>query len=358
MNYQQLYSRLTTHLREQLPRASVAAVRNQALMTQALVFSPNCHLATLATTLPVPGQRENLVQRIRRWLANQAVTQCRCYMPLVRRLFAQWSGTEIGLILDRTDLEHQWSILTLAVAFRHRALPLAWRVLSFGATSAETQLNLLKQVQPCLPDAKRVRITLYGDSEFRAVGLQRYCQTQGWHWHLGLKGDILYRQGASDWQALRSITVAKGKRDYLQNVWLTQQHAFGPVNLIADWTSNEEVPRYVVLDQRADRHAWRRGRKRFWIEPFFRDWKSYGFDLEHSKLLHTQRLTTLLLAMATATLWMVHVGQWVIQSGRRPLLEAHHKHDYSIFRLGRDYAVRSQFQHWPLPIGLTVDAAH
>jgi hypothetical protein len=141
MNYQQLYSRLTTHLREQLPAASIAQARNQALMTQALVFSPNCHLATLATILPMPGQRENPVQRIRCWLANQAVTQYRSFIPLVRKLFAQWSGKEIGLILDRTDIEHQWSILTLAVAFRHCALSLAWRVLSFGATSAETQLT-------------------------------------------------------------------------------------------------------------------------------------------------------------------------------------------------------------------------
>ena len=89
MNYRELYSKLTTQLRERLPTATVAQVRNQALVTQALAYSPNCHLATLATLLPVPGQRENLVQRIRRWLANQAVTQQRCYMPLVRQLFAQ-----------------------------------------------------------------------------------------------------------------------------------------------------------------------------------------------------------------------------------------------------------------------------
>jgi hypothetical protein len=36
------------------------------------------------------------------------------------------------------------------------------------------------------------------------------------------------------------------------------------------------------------------------------------------------------------------------------LLEAPHKHDYSIFRLGRDYAFRSQIMDWPLPIGFTV----
>jgi hypothetical protein len=272
-------------------------------------------------------------------------------------LFAQWSGAELGLILDRTDIGRQWSILMLAAAFRHRALPLAWRLLPFGGTSAEIQMALLKQVRRCLPDAERVRITLYGDSEFRAVALQRYCQDQHWHWQLGLKSDILYRPGTADWQPLGSIAIAQGQRRYLQEVLLTQQHAFGPVNLIADWTSQQEMPRYVVLDQPADRYAWRRGRKRFWIEPFFRDWKSYGFDLEDSKLVHPHRLTTLLLGMATATLWMMHVGQWVSDTNRRTLLEARHKRDYSIFRLGRDYAFRSQFQDWLLPVECTVDAA-
>ena len=82
MNYQQLYSRLTGELSARLPNASKPQVRNQALVTLSLAYSPNCHLPTLAMLLPVPGQRENLIQRIRRWLDNQAVTQHRCYMPL------------------------------------------------------------------------------------------------------------------------------------------------------------------------------------------------------------------------------------------------------------------------------------
>lgn len=354
MRYGQVYDQLITQLREQLPNASIPQVRNQALVTLALAYSPNCHLATLATLLPVPGQRENLVQRIRRWLASQAVTQQRCYMPLVRQLFAQWSGAEVALILDRTDIEDRWSLLMLALAFKHRALPLAWRLLPFGATDAETQIAVLKQVQPCLPDPQRVHITLYGDCEFRAVEVQRYCQARDWHWQLGLKSDILFRQGTAAWQPLRTIAVARGEHSYVQGVTLTREHAFGPVNLIADWTRDEDTPRYVVLNQPADRHGWRRGRKRFWIEPSFRDWKSYGFDLEDSKLVHPERLETLLLAMSTTTLWMIHVGQWVIETGRRPLLEAPHKRDYSIFRLGRDYAFRSQVMNWDLPIGFSV----
>lgn len=354
MNHQQTYHQLTTQLSERLPNASKHQVRNQALVTQALAYSPNCHLPTLATLLPITGQRESLVQRIRRWLANGAVTQQRCYIPLVRQLFAHWSGAEVSLVLDRTDIEDRWSLLMLAAAFEHRALPLAWSLLPYGGTSAEIQIALLERVQPCLPDVDQVRIILYGDCEFRAVEVQRYCQGQHWHWQLGLKSDILFHQGATDWQPLQTIDVSPDQRCYLQDVVLTKQHAFGPVNLIADWTRDEDAPRYVVLDQHADRRAWRRGRKRFWIEPLFRDWKSYGFDLESSKLVHPNRLKTLLLGMGTTTLWMIHLGQWVTDTDRRQLLEAPHKNDYSIFRLGRDYAFRSQVMNWPLPIGFTV----
>ena len=117
---------------------------------------------------------------------------------------------------------------------------------------------------------------------------------------MGLKSDTLFRRGTADWRPLQAIGVAQGQRRYIQGVTLTQQHAFGPVNLIADWTSNEDAPRYVSTDQRADRYAWRRGRKRFWIEPFFRDWKSYGFDLESSKLVHPRRLEALLLSASSS----------------------------------------------------------
>jgi hypothetical protein len=48
---------------------------------------------------------------------------------------------------------------------------------------------------------------------------------------------------------------------------------------MADWLTDKDAPRYTVMDQPANRQAWRRGRKRQWIENLFRDWKSYGFDL-------------------------------------------------------------------------------
>lgn len=326
---------------------------NLALLSQALAVSANCHLSTLALALPLPGQRENLIQRLRRTLSQTPDWQD-WYGPIVKHLFAHWTGAEVALVMDRTDLADRWSVLTVGAAHGKRLLPLGWHVLPFGGTSAETQVSLLRQVQPYLPPADRVRITFYGDAEFRAVPVQAYCREQTWHWHVGLKSDLRFQTADGGAYALRDLPVARGQLLYRQNVTLTERHAFGPVNLLAHWSPNEDTPRYWALDQPANRAAWRRGRKRYWIEPGFRDWKSYGFDLERSQLDDAERLNVLLLGMAVTTLWLIHLGEWVTVTGRRLLLEASHKRDYSLFRLGRDYVQRCRTMAWTFPIGFTV----
>ena len=236
----------------------------------------------------------------------------------------------------------------LAVAFGHRAIPLTWRVLPFGGTSAALQVALLKEVQPYLPAGKLV--LFLGDSEFRAIGLQNYCRQQQWGWQVGVKSDTLFHLGDGDWRSLSTVIVTKGERRYLHNLVLTQSKSFPEVHLMADWTRNWESPRYVVCHQPTNGRSWRRGRKRFWIEPTFRDWKSYGFDLEASHITDDQRLDRLLLGMAVATLWLLHLGHWLVTTDQTVCLTADHRRDYSLFRLGRDYAQRSQLRHWSLPI--------
>lgn len=355
MNNERLLTALLCYLKPRLPQAATALLLNLVLMVLALAQSPNCHLATLATVLPLDAQRENLIQRLRRALTTPALNWQRYYRPLVQQFLAAWPGAELALVIDRTDLNDRLSLLFGGIATHQRVVPLAWQLLPYGNTDAQTQLALLKRIQPLLPVPSQVRITLFGDAEFRAVELQRFCQQQGWHWHVGVKSDTLYQTAEGEWRTLRSIPIKRGQRRYIQAITLTQEHAFGPVNLIIDWSASQEHPRYWVLDQKADRFAWRRGRKRFWIEPTNRDLKSAGFDLEQSALSDPLRLNHLLLAMAVTLLWLLHIGQWVIRSGRRSLLEASHKRDYSLFRLGRDWVRRALALGLPIPVGFTVD---
>jgi hypothetical protein len=345
---------LTRHLQRHVSSGVMALTLTLALFVLALAQSPTCHLSALALLLPVPGQRENLIQRLRRWLASPRVDWERYYRPLAAQVLAEWTGAEIALVMDRTDLNDRLSVLCIGLATHHRVVLLAWEVLPYGSTDADTQIRLLERISPLLPDPAVQRIVLYGDAEFRAVDVQQYCRDHGWRWHLGVKSDTRYRTADGTWQSLRSIPIERGQRRYLQDITLTAQHAFGPVNLIIDWNPNEDAPRYWVLNQPANRHAWRRGRKRFWIEPTNRDFKSAGFDLEHRGLTDASRLSALILAMAVTWLWVAFIGQWVTQQGLRTRLEAAHKRDYSLFRLGRDWVQRALVMGWPIPVGFTV----
>ena len=79
----------------------------------------------------------------------------RYHLPLVGQLLKSWPDREVSLVLDRTDLGQERSILLLALAFEHRAIPLTWRVLPFGGTGAEVQLGCehAERSRPaCRPD--------------------------------------------------------------------------------------------------------------------------------------------------------------------------------------------------------------
>jgi hypothetical protein len=147
--------------------------------------------------------------------------------------------------------------------------------------------------------------------------------------------------------------LKQGQRSFWQQVRITQQR-FGPVNLIGDWSPNQDYPRFWSVDLPANAQAWRRGRKRFWIEPTFRDWKSCGFDLERSKISDPDRLQVLVFGMAATTLWLTHTGDWLICHGHDRLLDRTAHRDYSVFRLGRDHMHRCSAMHWSVPIGFTV----
>jgi hypothetical protein len=219
---------------------------NLALWCQALAVSSDCHLANLALGLPVDGEREHLIQRLRRFLKQRQLSWPRCYGRLVRHRFRHWQAPrgspEVALVMDRTDVEHRFSLLMLGVAYRKRLLPLSWQVLPFGGTSAERQISLLRQVQPYLPVREPVRIHFYADCEFRAVAVQAFCQAYQWHWQVGLKSDTYVQLADGRWRQLRELGLEPGERRFWQQVQLTQQQPFGPVNLIADWSPRQETP--------------------------------------------------------------------------------------------------------------------
>jgi hypothetical protein len=58
--------------------------------------------------------------------------------------------------------------------------------------------------------------------------------------------------------------------------------------------------------------------------------------------------------MALTTVWLMHVGEQLVQTGRDDELSAKAQTDYSVFCLGRDYLQRCRTLDRSVPVGFTV----
>lgn len=163
-----LVDRLVHLLKANCLLMSNAQLRNVAMLCVALAMGSGSQLGSLALRLPVPGRQDSLIQRIRRQL-RRAPRWDKAFAPIVRRLLAEWTGVEIPLVMDRTDLGHCCSILTVGVAYGGRVLPLAPK----SRAPSRKRCSPLCQgrgIQPHLWPGRTTRRPLTGTAGLRCVG--------------------------------------------------------------------------------------------------------------------------------------------------------------------------------------------
>ena len=241
---------------------------------------------------------------------------------------------EVRLIADGTKVGFDHQLLMVAIAYRRRALPIAWTWVrcAKGHSSARKQLALLAYVRGLIPED--VPVSLVGDSEFGTVPV--ICQVEKWHWDYVLrqKGSHQVKlDGSNTWQRLGALIQAPGQDIWLGPALLTAKHAH-PVNLLAYWKKGEDLPWLLATNFATQGDALPAYRRRMWIEEMFGDLKGNGFDLESTHLLHFARLSRLTLAVALLYVWLVSTGARTIKNGQRHWVDRKDRRDLSIFRIG------------------------
>ncbi|MCJ7695105.1 MAG: hypothetical protein MUO40_06710 [Anaerolineaceae bacterium] len=105
-----------------------------SLLIVCLLEDNKAHISRLVESLAVNGPSEvACIQRIRRFLSNKKLSTSITLLPLIRLMRPLLSKLpEIVLTMDRTDWEKRFkyiNILSVAVSYKGRALPLFWIVL-------------------------------------------------------------------------------------------------------------------------------------------------------------------------------------------------------------------------------------
>jgi hypothetical protein len=280
------------------------------------------------------------VTTLRRWLKNLKVDVWQFYQPVLARALADWHEIEVTVILDGVLVfGDRLQIFRLSLLHGCRAIPLVWCVIpGTGLTQVEVLQTMLQRAAEFLaPYAQRVRFV--ADRGFRDCDWAALCDVLGWHYDIRITCNTTITFANGEQKRVDALGVKPGQRRYFQNVLLTLEQKLC-TNLSVTWTQgdDQQPPEIlaVVSDEPACRARLQEYGRRMAVEESFRDDKSGGFDLAHTRLQHPERLERLLLAVAIATLWCHELGEFVLAGGepRRREIDPGPQRELSIFQLG------------------------
>jgi len=308
--------------------------RNLTYLLVGIYLSKSVALNDIALKIPGQAVEVSVQRRLSRFLGNPAIRVRACYDPLVEPLLEQISKNgSVRLLVDGTKVGNGHQLLMLSVAYRRRAIPVAWTWVkgARGHSSARKQLALLSHVHGLLPDDAKV--LLAGDSEFGAVDVIRQVESWRWDYVLRQKSSHLVKIADRQWRAFGDMIHKAGQSIWFGKGLLTEKHA-QPVNLFAHWEIGEDAPWLLTTNLTTQIATLKAYRIRMWIEEMFGDLKGHGFDLESTRLQHFIKLSRLTFAVVLLYFWLVAFGAKIIKSGLRRLVDRNDRRDLSIFQIG------------------------
>lgn len=342
---QELYNRLNEKLRDLVRVKNGKQVTNWIWIIVGILQNQSCNLSQIANSLPMDTKAEARVTMIRRWLMNPHVKAWKFYKKVLEHVLSGWSAVEATIILDGVMVfGGRYQIFRVSLRHGCRAIPIAWTIVKGKGLVKVTRLkSMLEKVQRFLKKYVK-RVLFLADAGFRDCDWAQLCEKLGWKYGIRVACNtyITKKDGTSD---RLDYLVPKNCNRYFQNVLLTLEAKLR-TNVSVTWTTNKigELEMVAIItDQIACRARLREYARRMSIEESFRDDKSGGFDMEHTRLQHAERIDHLLLALAIATLWCHELGEFVLEQGvhSRRLIDPAHKRTLSLFQLGLRWLKRA-----------------
>lgn len=342
MTTDQLYHTLMQHIEQLHGQERITRRRGLAWLMTCMFHGRSSYASRIGNKIPGPAKKTSKGERLRRWLSNKAVRVRYWYEPLAHQLITQATrhGQPLRLLVDGTSVGCSHQLLMVGIAYRRRALPLAWTWVRYqrGHSSASQQSALLSYVHSLIPS--EIKVQIVGDSAFGAVEILRLLDSWRWQYVLRQTGKHLVRlDGDGEWQRFDSLVTKPGERCFYPAGQLAKRHAY-QTHLYAVWRRGEKVPWLLATNIPDSLQAHRLYSRRMWIEEMFGDFKANGFDLEKARLRHFLRLSRLTLAVSFLYVWIIAFGSKTIKDGKRHLVDRSDRRDLSLFRIGYDMLER------------------
>lgn len=331
-----LYNRIVGKMESIISCADLRHMKNLIWIIVGIIQQESVALSKIAQSIPGETKAESRVTKIRRWLMNPRIDVWALYEPLLEQVLKKWKNLELTVIVDGVMVfGDRLQIFRLSFVHGCRAIPICWKVVvGKGLTTADVLEPMFKKAADFL--STRVKsVVLLADRGFRDHDWAELCLQLGWHYAIRIAANTTIWFAEGFICRIDELAVKPGKPRFYQNIALTLEAVF-ETNLSVTWTDDGKELLAIISDRKANRTRLKEYGLRMQIEESFRDDQSGGFDLEHTRLQHPERLERLLLAEAIAVIWCHELGERCLKAGdavRRIIDPAWHR-ELSIFQLG------------------------
>jgi hypothetical protein len=281
-------------------------------------------------------QAQSFERRWRRFLTNGSINVEHIYIPLVMAALSQWKNQRLSLAIDTTVLWDKYCMIHIAVVCCGRAIPLLWNVIEHeSATVAFSDYERLLRKARWLLRGYSDKILL-ADRAFACHDLMAWLKLTDWHYALRLKCDVLVHGVNRHPIEVGKLYPPMNQAKLLTNVglWADDIHR---VNLVLATVKGAKDSWAVITDEVPSLQTLWNYSSRFCVEELFLDSKSGAFELEDSRLRHTDALNRLYLVAAVALLYATTTGMTVTMTGLRTTVDPHWRRGLSYLKIGLRY---------------------
>jgi hypothetical protein len=354
MPINELYHTWKQRICELWPGKRMTQLQNLTWLIVGIYQGRSVTLSKIAGNISGPANLVSATRRLSRFLENPAIRVREWYQPIAKQWLEAQAAClgEIRLIVDGTKVGFAHQLLLVSLAYRKRAIPIAWTWVKHvkGHSDAFKQLALLNYVRSLLPAG--IAVFLVGDCEFGSVEVLKWLDSWHWFYVLRQKSDTcLWLEGSNQWKPFRSFIQKPGQSVWLGPGYLTAKEIH-PTYLLVHWAKGEAEPWCLATNLLDRSMALNTYRRRPWTEEMFGDFKKHGFDLERTMLRDFLKLSRLTLAVALLYVWLISVGGQTIHAGLRHLIDRHDRRDLSIFQIGLRFIQRRLTNDFSLSIPL------
>ena len=311
----------------------LSRLTNLATMVSAILVTGKTELQKMALGDANAVKHSSKVKNFKRFLMNEHINMESYFLPFVAPLLSNSAASgELVFSIDGSVVGNGCMALMFSVIYKDKAIPVVWHVYKAkkGHLLQKAHRLLLAALAQTVPGHCRVIIT--GDGKFDGCEWQQDILGHGWDYVLRTGKNVNISEDSWDDFKAGHVCLQQGQELFFEHIGFTAKKL--KTNPFIWHGKGHQSPLYLVTNLDFGLEIKRFYKKRFKIEPFFRDQKSHGFHIQKSGLSDPKRLARLLIASCLAYVLAIMGGIKALKSKFYDKIARMDGEYLSLFQLG------------------------